>query len=61
MHNHPLSEEPAPNIQPEPCLAKLKAQVLSLITSEEISICPSTFPHEDVEEHHEVSPQSPPG
>ncbi|KAM7025159.1 uncharacterized protein M8220_016151 isoform 1-T1 [Acridotheres tristis] len=29
--------------------------------SEEIGACPSSSPHEDLEDHYEVTPQSPPG
>ncbi|KAJ7411709.1 hypothetical protein BTVI_48722 [Pitangus sulphuratus] len=58
---HPLGEKPSPDIQTKPPLTQIHVVSLSPVTSyesEEISTCPSTSSHEDVEESNEVSPQS---
>ncbi|TRZ07810.1 hypothetical protein HGM15179_019297 [Zosterops borbonicus] len=59
--NHPLIEKPFLDIQPKPSLTQLHDVFSSTVNeSEEISTCPSASPCEDVKDHNEVSPQSPP-
>ncbi|GAB0194069.1 myocardial zonula adherens protein [Grus japonensis] len=60
--NHPLGEEPFPDIQPKPPLSQLHAIPLGSITGhqrEEMNACPFAPPREEAVGHDEVSPQSP--
>lgn len=62
--NHPLGEEPFPDIQTKPSPTQLHAVSSGPVIgheSEEISISPSASPYEDIEDINEVSPPSPPG
>ncbi|GAB0184693.1 hypothetical protein GRJ2_000934600 [Grus japonensis] len=60
--NHPLSEEPFPDIQPKPPPSQLHSIPSGSITGhqrKEISACPFAPPREEVVGRDEVSPQSP--
>ncbi|KAJ7412163.1 hypothetical protein WISP_98869 [Willisornis vidua] len=62
LPNHPLGEEPFPNIQPKSSLTQLHAIALGPVTGhhrEEISACSYASSLEDAVDCIEVSPQSP--